>query len=482
MVRRCVKHGRFCIIIFLAALTLPLSSTGFAEQSQSLLDLSTAIFQVAKETIPAVVHIEASQPQEFSLPQLPFEDDPSFRYFFDASPVPKAFNRGLSRLGTGIILDAQGHILTNNHMVGYAKEIQVLLSGGKQYKAALIGADPKTDLAVIKIEAEKPLAYPTFGNSDKVDVGTWVVAIGHPRGLDHTVTHGIISAEHRRGITDPSSYRDFLQTDAAINPGNSGGPLLNLQGEVIGVNVAIVSLYGGFEGIGFAIPSNMAVHIAEELMAHGKVARGWLGVTVQHLTPELAETLGLEHARGALIADVFRGGPAEHAGMKRGDVVLAYRGKEICDVDSLRNEVAVTPHGERVKVILLREGKRRELSVQIGNRESATGLMAVSLKDCLGGELREVTNKEVQKYNLNAGHGLTVTELASNGSLAKNGFEVGDIILEINGQPVKDIKSFVDMLDSIRSDERITFLALDHRTGQRGYVQLVVERGRAWRK
>ena len=482
MVRHCVKHGHFWITIFLTALTLSLSSPGFAEQSQALLNLSTAIFQVVKETAPAVVHIEASQPQEFSLPQLPFEDDPSFRYFFDASPVPKAFNRELSRLGTGIILDAQGHILTNNHVVGYAKEIQVLLSGGKQYEAALVGGDPKTDLAVIKIEAEEPLPHPTFGNSDRVDVGNLVVAIGRPRRLDHTVTHGIISAQPRRGIADPSSYRDFFQTDAAINQGNSGGPLLNLRGKVIGVNVAVVSQYGGFEGIGFAIPSNMALHIAKELIGRGKVERGWLGVIVQHLTPELAEILGLETFRGALIADVFRDGPAEDAGIKKGDVVVAYRGKEIYDAGSLRNEVALTPFGETVKMIVFREGKSQELSVQIGNRESATRLMAVSVKDCLGGELREVTNKEVQKFNLNAGHGLVVTGLAANGSLAKTGFEVGDIILEINGEPIKNVKGFLDMLGSIRSDERITLLALDHRTGQRCYVQLVVQRGRAWRK
>ncbi len=475
MVRHCVNDRCFWVIILLPALALPLSSAAFAEQSQALLDLSTAIFQVAKDTIPGVVHIEASQRQELALPQLPFENDPFFRYSFDAPRMPKRFKRELSGLGTGMIMDAQGHILTNNHVVGNAVEIWILLSSGKQYKATLVGADPKTDLAVIKIEAEEPLPHITFGNSDKVDLGTWVVAIGHPRGLDHTVTQGIISAKHRRGITDPGSYQDFLQTDAAINPGNSGGPLLNLRGEVIGVNVAIVSQYGGFEGIGFAIPSNMAVHIAKELMAHGKVARGWLGVMVQQLTPELAETLGLETTRGALVADVFRDGPAEEAGIKRGDVVVAYRGKEIYDVGSLRNEVAATPFGETVKMILLREGKRQELSLEIGNLESAAKVMAVSLSDRLGGELREVTAKEVQKYSLKAGQGVAVTGLVPDGPLGKTGFEVGDIILEVNGQLVKDMKGFIDVLGSIKSDERVILLALDHRTGQRGYVQLVVE-------
>jgi len=216
-----------------------------AEQPKSV-DLRTAIVHVAKETIPAVVHIEVTQSQEVANPLLPFSTDPFFRRFFNAPQMPKKFKRETKGLGTGMIIDGQGHILTNHHVAGGADKIDVVLSDGRQYSAKRIGTDPKTDLAVIKISAEGPLPYVSFGDSDKVEVGEWVVAIGHPRGLDQTVTQGIISAKHRQGISDPGSYQDFLQTDAAINPGNSGGPLLNLQGEVIGVNAVIVSESGGF--------------------------------------------------------------------------------------------------------------------------------------------------------------------------------------------------------------------------------------------
>jgi serine protease Do len=262
-------------IICIAALSLPV----LAE------DLTTAIIQVAKQNIPAVVHIEVTESQEVENPFAPFGNDPFFRRFFGVPNMPRKFKRELKGLGTGMIIDSQGHILTNHHVAGGATKIEVLLSDGRRYPAKLVGTDPNTDLAVIHIDAQGPLPYVTFGDSDKVEVGEWVVAIGHPRGLDQTVTQGIISAKHRRGITDPSGYQDFLQTDTAINPGNSGGPLLNLKGEVIGVNAAIASESGGFEGIGFTIPSNIAVHVAKTLIAHGKVERGWLGVSIQDLTP-----------------------------------------------------------------------------------------------------------------------------------------------------------------------------------------------------
>ena len=283
------------------------------------IDLSTAIVEIAKKTIPAVAHIEVTERQEVANPFMPFEGDPFFRYFFgNPNKMPKKFKREVKGLGTGMIIDARGHILTNFHVAGGATKIEVVLTNGRHYEAKLVGGDPKTDLAVIEIPTKEQLPYVTFGDSDKVEVGEWVVAIGHPRGLDQTVTQGIISAKHRRGITDPTSYQDFLQTDAPINPGNSGGPLLNLKGEVIGVNAAIASESGGSEGIGFAIPSNIALHISKLLIAHGKIERGWLGVGVQDLTQELAKSAGVETLKGAYIAEVVKGGPAEKAGMKKG--------------------------------------------------------------------------------------------------------------------------------------------------------------------
>jgi serine protease Do len=346
-------------------------------------DLSTAFIKVAKQNIPAVVHIEVTESQEIENPYNPFAGDPFFQRFFNVPDMPKKFKREVKGIGTGMIMDAQGHILTNHHVAGGATKIQVMLSSGQQYSAKLIGTDPKTDLAVIKISAPGNLPHVDFGDSDKVEVGEWVVAIGHPRGLDQTVTHGIISAKHRRGITDPGSYQDFLQTDAAINPGNSGGPLLNLKGKVIGVNAVIVSESGGFEGIGFTIPSNMALTVAKSLIASGKVQRGWLGASLQDLTPELSKSLRTGSTKGAIIADIVKGGPAEKAGMKKNDVVIAFGSKEINDSSSLRNEVAATPAGREAELIVMRKGAKEHLRVKIGSLESSTKILATTVRDRL---------------------------------------------------------------------------------------------------
>ena len=437
-------------------------------------DLSTAIVGVAQQSIPAVAHIEVTQQQEVSTPLLPFENDPFFRRFFGVPEMPRKFKRELKGLGTGIIMDSQGHILTNNHVVGGATTIQVLLASGEQYPATVVGTDPKTDLAVIQVSAKEPLPTVNFGDSDKVEVGEWVVAIGHPRGLDQTVTQGIISAKHRTGVMDPSTYQDFLQTDAAINPGNSGGPLLNLRGEVIGVNAAIASQSGGYEGIGFAIPSNMALYIAGQLIAHGKVERGWLGVTVQDLTPELAKSFGAEATKGALIAEVVKGGPAEKAGMKRGDIVIAYRGKEITNASSLRNEVAIGPIGQEAKVTVFRKGKTEELTVTIGNLEDAVKLLSASVKERLGVEVRPATSQEAEKYGLQPQQGVVIESLDPKGALGKIGFEKGDMILEINGQPIESVEDFANPVSTARPGQKIALLALDHNSGSSGYVEVEV--------
>jgi serine protease Do len=443
--------------------------------TKAAVDLRTAISRIAKETMPAVVHIEVTQRQEATNPFLPFENDPFFHYFFDVPHMPRKFRRELKGLGTGMIIDNQGHILTNYHVVGGADKIDVLLTDSRQYPAKVVGTDPKTDLAVIRISAEDPLPYVAFGDSDKLEVGDWVVAIGHPRGLDQTVTQGIISAKHRQGIMDPSNYQDYLQTDAAINPGNSGGPLLNLQGQVVGVNAAIASESGGFEGIGFAIPSNMAVHIANTLIARGKVERGWLGVSIQDLTPELAKSFELESTKGVLIAQVIESGPAEKAGLKRGDVVISYDGEEITDTGTLRNKVADTVIGREVTVTVLREGERVDLTVKIGSQQEAIKLLSVSLKDRLGVVVRPVSAEEAEQYALDAQEGVAIESLESDGLLTKAGFEVGDIILQINDQPVEGVEGFVNAMNSLKHNQRIVLFALDHHSGRTGYVEVVVQ-------
>jgi serine protease Do len=465
----------FAVILWVTAFIIPLSPPLQAAEKSKNFDLSTAIIQVAKQNIPAVVHIEVTARQEMPNQFLPFENDPFFKRFFNVPETPRKFKREIKGLGSGMIIDAEGHILTNHHVAGGATKIEVLLSNGQRYLAKLIGADPKTDLAVIKIDVKEPLPSITFGDSDKVEVGEWVVAIGHPRGLDQTVTQGIISAKHRRGITDPNSYQDFLQTDAAINPGNSGGPLLNLNGEVIGVNAVIVSQSGGFEGIGFTIPSNMATNVAKALIAHGKVERGWIGVSIQELTPEIAKSLHLENRKGAFIGDVVKGGPAEKSGLRKNDLVIAFQGKEIPDPAMLRDEVGSTAVGREAKITILREGKKEEIVVRIESLESAAKIMADNLKKRIGIEVRAVLPDDIKKYGLKNNQGVVITWVDSKATLGEAGFEVDDIILGIENQPIQNVDFFISLMSSLKPDQTITLLALDHGTGNIGNVQVKIE-------
>jgi len=457
-----------CLIFVFTCLSLSQA----AEKRSLPTDFSNAIIQVAKKTIPSIVHIEVTGRQEQVRPALPFDDDPFFRFFFGIPNTPRNYERDVRGVGTGIIIDAGGHILTNYHVAGGAAKIDVLLSDGRKFEGKLIGSDPKTDLAVIKIAAKEQLPYVTFGDSDKAEVGEWVVAIGHPRGLTQTVTQGIISAKHRRGITDPSSYQDFIQTDAAINPGNSGGPLLNLHGEVIGINTVIVSSSGGFEGIGLSIPSNIATHIAKTIISHGKVERGWLGIGTQDITPEFAKERGIEVLKGAYVAEAAKGGPAERAGMKKGDVIVAYNGKNIPDSNTIRNEVAITPIGKEVKIVVLRDGKRLNLTARIGSPQEAARVLAGSVKDRLGVEVRALQQKDAGKFKSTAG-GVVITKVEPNGPLAKVGFEEGDMILEVNGQAITGLENFIELVAAMRPNQQITLLAVDRRTGRSGYVRAV---------
>jgi len=462
-------------IMAISALLFLLPASGEGQSRKRVpVDLSTAIVQVAKQSIPAVVHLDIMERQEVENPLFPFENDPFFRYFFGNPKSPRKFQRELRGLGTGMIIDARGYILTNYHVAGGATKIEVSLADGRKFPAKLVGGDPKTDLAVVHINTKEPLPHITFGDSDKMEVGDWVIAIGHPRGFDQTVTQGIISAKHRRGITDPTGYQDFLQTDAAINPGNSGGPLLNLYGEVVGVNTAIASESGGSEGIGFAIPSNMAVHVVKTLIAHGKVERGWLGVGVQDLSPELAKSLGAGAARGAVVAEVAKGGPADRAGLRKNDVIVAFQGTEITDGASVRNMAAMTPVGQDVKVTVLRQGRRQDFVVKVGSLQEAVRYTAGAIKERFGAEVRAITAKDAQKFGLDPKQGVAVSWVDPKGPLGAAGFEVGDMILEINGQAITGIESFVELVGSLKPHQRVTLLAVDHKSGNAGAVQVTL--------
>ncbi len=437
---------------------------------------ATAIEDVAKKSIPAVVHIEVVERQVISNPFLGLEKNPLFHYF--GLPKQPKIQRELFGLGSGMIIDAEGHILTNNHVVAGANKIKVIMADGRTFSGdsvKLVGTDSKTDIAVLQIEKQEKLPFLTMGDSDKLGVGQWVVAIGQPRGLSQTVTQGIISAMHRRGLVEPSSYQDFLQTDAAINPGNSGGPLLNLRAEVIGVNSAIMSQSGGFEGIGFAIPSNMAVYIAKQLIAHGKVERGWLGVSIQDLTPELAKSLKPASAKGALVADVTKDGPAEKAGIKKGDVIAEYQGKEVPDADTLRNLVASTPPGQDVTVGLIRNGQKESVKLSVGNLEEADKMLLGSLKEQLGVVVRAMTASDMESYGIEKQIGVIVTAVEPKGPAAKSGIGAGDVILEINKQLIDSPETLAAAVRMIGHGKRAELLVLNHSTGKTGVVAIVLK-------
>ena len=321
---------------------------------------------------------------------MPFGPNDPFRDFFERffrDQIPKDFRQ--QSLGTGVIIDKEGFILTNNHVVEMADEIKVKLADEREYLAKIIGRDQKTDLALIKIDSDKPLSPLPLGDSDKLEVGEWVVAIGNPFGLGNTVTAGIVSAKYRQ--IGQSSYDNYIQTDASINPGNSGGPLLNTAGEVVGINTAIFSQSGGNIGIGFAVPINMAKDLIPQLKK-GKVVRGWLGVMIQKITPELKQKLDLKDEKGALVADLTPGGPAEKAGIQRGDVIVSFNGKEIKEMNELPYVVASTPVGKSATVEVLRKGQKKSLEVKIAElKDEKEAPVVTEAKPRLGMTVEDLT-------------------------------------------------------------------------------------------
>jgi serine protease Do len=334
------------------------------------LDDSGSFKRLAKMASPSVVNISAVRVSG-KRDLLPFGDlfggegplNDFFKRFF-GDQLPGDFKQ--KSLGSGFVIDTGGFILTNNHVVDKAEEIQVTLSDGKVFEAKIVGRDPKTDIALIRIQAGTPLTPLPLGDSDQSDVGDWVLAIGSPFGLGNTVTAGIVSAKYRKIGAGP--YDDFIQTDASINPGNSGGPLLNTRGEAIGINTAIFSQSGGSIGIGFAVPINMVKDLLPQLKK-GEVVRGWLGVRIQQVTPDLAGKFGLAEAKGALVSEVIEGGPAAKAGILRGDVIVSFDGKEVKAMADLPYIVGTTPVGKRAKVEILRQGKSKTLDVKVGEME-----------------------------------------------------------------------------------------------------------------
>ena len=370
-----------------------------------------------------------------------------FERFF--GPLPRRPFKQRS-LGSGFIINRDGYILTNNHVIENADEIVVRTVDEKEYKAKVVGRDPKTDIAVIKIDDAKDLTAVTMGNSDDLRVGEWVMAIGNPFGLEHTVTAGIVSAKGR--FIGQGSYDNFIQTDAAINPGNSGGPLINLKGEVVGINTAIFSRSGGNIGIGFAIPVNVAKDLLPELEEKGRVTRGWLGVMIQKVTPDIAESLGLNQTKGALVADVMKDGPAQEAGIKVGDVIVEFDGHAIKESTELPMLVARTPVGKTVGLKVIRDKSTQSFSVKVGEFKEEETAVAGGKEQGFGLTVQPLTPEIADSLGLGSNvKGVVVSGVEPGSSADEAGIRRGDVILEVNREPVKDLPSYRNALKASKS-------------------------------
>jgi serine protease Do len=416
-------------------------------------------------------------PQQ-GLPQSPF--DQFLRRFFHQGPngMPMEPHAERMALGSGFIIDPSGYIVTNNHVVENADKVTVIFQDDSKLTAKVIGRDDKTDLALIKIDAPKPLPYVEWGDSNEMQVGDWVLAVGNPFGLGGTVSSGIISARGRDIHEGP--YDDFLQIDASINRGNSGGPTFNLDGKVIGINTAIYSPNGGSVGIGFAIPSSLAKPVIEQLKEHGKVQRGWLGVQIQEVTPELAKSLGLPKAEGALVADVTSGGPAEKIGIKQGDVIMSFDGHEVAKLRDLPLAVAETPVGETAHVELWRDGKDITLAPVIAAMPEHPEQMAENDggQSAMGLTLAPLTPERREQLHVGKDvKGVVVTGVAENSPLATLGIEQGDVIEQVNRHPVATPEEAAHQFDAVKRENgpEKSVLLLINRHGINQYVAMSVE-------
>ena len=459
-----------------------------------------SVADVAEKVLDAVVNISTSQsvggpsgPRTVQPPQLPGPQGPQgspFDDFFEEFFKRRGEEDGnrprrVSSLGSGFVIDAAGIVITNNHVIADADEVFANFNDGTKLKAEVIGRDPKTDIAVLRIKPEKPLVAVSFGDSDRIRVGDWVMAIGNPFGLGGSLSVGVVSARNRDINSGP--YDNFIQTDAAINRGNSGGPLFNMQGEVVGVNTAIISPSGGSIGIGFSIPAKTAMAVIDQLREFGETRRGWIGVRIQQIDDQIAETLGIGTARGALIAGVNEGGPAEKAGMKSGDVIVKFDGQDIREMRDLPRAVASTAVNKSVDVVVLRNGKQQTLRITLGRLEDSEKAQQASVKPpapetrgvtkrLLGLELSQMTDEMRKRFKLRDNvKGLVIVSIEQNSPLADQRVMPGDVITEVTGQAVASAADLQKRIDALKKDgKKSALLLLLNAAGEQRFVPVTI--------
>jgi serine protease Do len=423
--------------------------------------------ELAEALGPSVVNIKVTKIQKAEMPDMSGMPDDLFKHFFGDTPqTPRKFK--MEGAGSGVIINADGTVLTNNHVVEGASDITVTLNDKKEYKAKVLGRDPKTDLAVIKMQGKGTFKAAALGDSSATRVGEWVVAIGNPFGLSNTVTAGIVSAKGR--IIGAGPYDDFIQTDAPINPGNSGGPLLNMRGEVIGINTAIAPQG---QGIGFAIPVNTAKTLLPELVSKGTVTRGYLGVNIQEITEDLAKSLGLSGPKGALVAEVVEGSPADKAGIKRGDVITGFGGKEIADIHQLTSLVAVTPVGQETPLKIRRDGREMTLKVKVGKLESKEPITSQTEQTSQGKwglQLQQLTPDLARQLGSKVQNGVVIVGVQQGSPAEDAAIRKGDIVLEVDRHQVKDLADVKERIE--KAGKKDSLLLLIEREGKSLYVVL----------
>ena len=461
-------------ILFAAAIVWPaLSAPAAARGPDSIADVAEAV-------IDAVVNISTKQTVDMSssaMPQLP-PGSPFEEFFEEFFKNRRGQNgqggaqppRRVNSLGSGFIIDSSGLVVTNNHVIADADEISVILNDGTTLKADIVGRDTKTDLALLKVKPDKPLKAVKFGDSDKLRLGEWVIAIGNPFSLGGTVTAGIVSARNRDINSGP--YDNYIQTDAAINRGNSGGPLFNLDGEVVGVNTAIISPSGGPIGIGFAVPSKTVVAVLDQLRQFGETRRGWLGVKIQQVTDEIADSLSIKPARGALVAGVVDNGPAKPAGIEPGDVIVKFDGKDVQKMSDLPRIVADTPVGKAVEVVVIRKGKEETKTVKLGRLEDEEKQGAGAktapapeqksvVQRTLGLDLSNLNDDLRKRYKIkDTVKGVLITAVDPASNAAEKRLTPGDVIVEIAQQSVADAKDVQKRIDALKKEGRKSALLL----------------------